>query len=364
MVRSILLITFLAQSALSMGDDWTAILEAMSFQRKSLVSGEFRAHGTEKQMESELSVPVTITCRFDFGSDRLVFDETKGSRRHIHAPFQQETYHFTNVDSPRLFITSPGLIRLPGRRGTNGCFDVRALGLVRYEDLYESKRLSEALESWKSSKNVQEVSPRIFEVSYATKRQRVTIWIDGNQGYTIQRLEVENGRLVGGEFKKNSEAMSDRDIQSYKKLNIDVGKVFPDQASIYEIGWNHDEQKDVWVPGSLSIQGTSLPQAKVEAESTTPSVSVMTYAMELQFEWSSINKNIDDRLFDYQYWDLPDGTPVYDLKNSQSKLVDRISESSSLIVPESKGRRKIMLYLFVAATICIFAVAIRHARSR
>ncbi|MEZ6087502.1 MAG: hypothetical protein R3C05_05630 [Pirellulaceae bacterium] len=105
----------------------------------------------------------------------FLIETPKGRGTFGRKPDRTELY--TSLHDAKLLLASVGVHDVRGRPGTRGGFDVRACGLVGYNQLYESIMLKEAIANWTKATTIKSLGNGIFSVSYFQNRQRVTIYV-------------------------------------------------------------------------------------------------------------------------------------------------------------------------------------------
>ncbi|MEZ6087501.1 MAG: hypothetical protein R3C05_05625 [Pirellulaceae bacterium] len=120
----------------------------------------------------------------------------------------------------------------------------------------------------------------------------------------------------------------------------------------YSIAW--DQKGGVWVPTAMELRGISLPQAsKASGSLKVPTVSVNDFSFQVRLDWMSVNEDLSESVFDYQNYGLPAGTPVFEVRDGASKLVDGIRLQKAAV----PSARRFVLLSSVITIIALLVIA-------
>lgn len=284
-----------------------------------------------------------ISSAFSFPEEKIRFDHRGWDYRtrqgqtifeeshRVICLLPDRTIHFTDMNplSLMLSILPPNTMSIKGHPWSRGYLDPRCLGLIHTNELYKGAKLSAVIEKWANrfapeTLTLTDEGAGIVRATQISSVGRRSIWIDTERGFGLVRFQGEMGKRdpESGDFlrftefiEKNEEARSrieERDIDWQKNKILDV----PEEI---EIGWV--EVGGVWVPSSYHHVTVSQQRSRDRESHETEIVKRETT---LNFEWSSVNDELNDELFDYHNFDLPKGTDVFDQRTPKSVFVEQI----------------------------------------
>jgi hypothetical protein len=305
--------------------DSATVIAGFRTNRESLWSGVYRAVGTltedvrpivkgSKESASTKRViggNVSIDGAFDFQNGFRFFSRKfaewkmaasspkdtgkQGGREkapssefwRIYARTPTASYHFSAADK-KLEIWQSDIIT-SSTMDTAGWMDIRGLALYAASDLdlFEGQDLNKTITTYLPEPTNITVEDGLIKLSYISKFNELSeYWFDPTKGYAIIRFTRRPARgrstpLAWGE---------------------------PDLVN--DLDWK--EINDVWVP--VSYHGISRV-----GESAPPQVRQQEWIISIV--WDSVNQPIDKSIFDYNNFNLPFGTQVFDKRSGMSTTV-------------------------------------------
>ena len=139
----------------------------------------------------------------------------------------------------------------------------------------------------------------VFRVDWtATPITHMTWWIDTSRGFTSIRLERRYRLPELGETE------------------------WRDPHETHDVTW--EQIDDVWVPSTYRVfkqlELTPDKPPKPTDYKYTPRYRKFTYRY--TFQWESVNETVDERYFDYEDFDVPDGTYVADARSGELEILE------------------------------------------
>lgn len=354
-VLTAFLVMSIAHSARAQSPDpLEDLLSRYRFERDRLLTGIYRASGSELQPGMEVATPFELFSAFSFADSRIRFERTReipirsqvdGKKnvrevRQIICLLSDRTLHYSSqlAASPMLSVQNSGVLEVKGSPGTSGYLDPRCLGLIRVDELFKGLKFDEVIARWsldlshKKLRVVDEGDGVFKAVSYEGKG-RLSIWIDTKQGYALTRVLKEGGvfNKETGEYKTMSQALEeDPEYQkrpSDRRIPLELVIEIPEEI---EIGWK--EFNSVWVPSSYKHRFSSYDYEK-NSTTTGSSLKVVNRELMLNFSWTSVNEPLDSKLFHYEDFALPEGTSVFDFRATKPVLIDIIGAEKKPVTP-------------------------------
>jgi hypothetical protein len=303
------LIVLLA-SAITRGDepvDMKPLFAKVKEQRERLRSGVYRVTGTATRetrpadeadaKPEEQNWDVILFGAFDFDRNLMRFDCT--------SPFAQASHTIYCRLADAQYLYSTGIRALRGSRARMGIYglnekkldemrevgwmDIRALGWANASGLYREGDYDNVMERRLDVEIPKSLSTE-NEIVNAVFTQRIgkeicKYQIDTTKGYTVARATREMTNLPPGELK-------------WGKNDI-----------VREIEWQ--QITDVWVPVRYVEMYWRAVRNRVEYE---------TQEQVWKIEWESVNKPVDDALFDFKKLPAAKYTTVYDYRLPAEKV--------------------------------------------
>lgn len=353
---------------------WHDLIDGMRFERQRLQSGIYVATGAEMPWNSDREAPVRIYSAFSFPDGKIRFDhESRGYTLRGGQPMVEDTHrvvcllpdrtlHFSNLTplSLILAIAPAKTLSIKSRPGTRGYLDPRCLGLIETHKLYDGITFDEAARKWADAVTSK---PAVLSNegdgvirSTILGPGRMSWWIDTHRGFTLVRFLREAGMVdpESGEFLRLSEfirrnnafraRLEERGVDWQKRSGLDV----PEEV---ELGWV--QVRGVWVPSSYRHVTTTQEKGDDSSSDTT---TVVERVIALRFDWSSVNEDVDDGLFDFANFGLPDGTSVVDYRTGVAEFVEKIGAQPSVKrVDLGDGGRRVSWVVIVAFNFVIAA---------
>ncbi|NOX54177.1 MAG: hypothetical protein GXP27_06990 [Planctomycetes bacterium] len=293
-----------APDGVDRADNRTPVAEAVrSIEQRSrfFQTGIFRARGRivedlglDGKSVEEHETPVSIYAAFDWPGQRFRFD-TKRSYwlpdRTYEAEFQFVSTQDRVIKRGRpkntLIVYPAG--EPPDRR--TGMFNIRSLGLANCAELMaatEPQRFfnSDGILSTKNVIELEQVEPTLVKITWQfgpDNEARRTIWFDTGKGWVPIRLE-----------------------ERYLVIEGDPPRAVPGK-------WSEPEHvcQVTWARGS---GGAWVPRTAVLTHRAGMFLADVPHhdlrRWELEFEWESVNKPIDDTVFSIEGMDGPDRTSI------------------------------------------------------
>ena len=296
------------------------LVTGLKAERQRLRQGVFRVHGVQIREDpapvGKLEGPVEMLGAFDFDKGCYRFDRRAPSwkvegkeselldRKICRTP--ELSLHY-NSRYARLEIHPPDVLNPHTLTNiTGGYLDVRCVGIYSFGQLFKSLELEAVCERIPKKIGLEtcvEESNGIFRLDWTPVQEtHGTWWIDTSHGFTLIRKESRHRLPELGETE------------------------WRDPYQTHEVTWK--QIADVWVPGSYRVffQFELAPEKLPEPPDYkyTPRHRKFTYRY--TFEWESVNEPVDEKYFDYEEFDLPDGTYVADARSGELRILDVVGK--------------------------------------
>ncbi len=309
----------------SEGDDprkmLTFLVAGLKTERQRLLQGVFRVDGVEIREDpapvGKLEGPVEMFGAFNFDEGCYRFDRRapswnwtlKGQEKELldrkicRTP--ELSLHYNSRYS-RLEIHAPDVVDPQTLLVTDGYLDVRCVGIYNFGQLFKSLELGAVYDKFLNLgglENCVEDGDGVFRVDWTPVQEaHVTWWIDTRHGFTPIRLEMRRRIPELGEIEWRA----------------------PHQT--HEVTWK--EIDDVWVPSSYRVFfQTRVPSRKPsEPPDHKYTLGHRKFTYRYTFEWESVNETVDERYFDYEEFDLPDGTYVADARSGELAILELVGD--------------------------------------
>lgn len=332
------------------------LLEGIEHARESLRTARFRIEGTMRRIDEgrqELNGPVVIEGAVDFAGRKVRFDKTEPvmlevfnvqsdglthstedsaampgkpnatpvpllalppavrsqTKKYIRVPGRTVYWSRMAGDEPQDLTGQPGiLVDIDGSLRYELPFDLRAIGLMVWADLgrhtlpemvdiyRDASGEVLGVEKFPGASESYRVNMR-FDLGikdHHVEGRRILV-IDATQGFTVKRLEVS--RLANGNA-------TDPPI------------------NLSEVRWS--EYAGVWLPEHWTLQFNDGHNE---------------FAYDLTFVWKGVNEPVPEKLFSYENFGAPTGTPVFDQRAGRQMFVEELGKRSTLEPPAARGGR-------------------------
>lgn len=354
-------------------DLYDYLLAGLEHERQKLQTAKFRIEGTMLQSlagSATVEGPVQFDGAVDYRERKIRFDRTEpttirtvtilASPTRLDDPAAVPGAHGAGeveslLSAPELRAQTRKYIRVPGRsmfwsHSMNGGvidstrqpgisieaedskrhelpFDVRAVGLMIWADLGRYS-LPEMVDAYRRKRNdlmdvVEESeSPGTYRCSlrfnFTVKGQSKppwwgahTLWIDSKRGFSPIRLHIA------------------------PPPPANPPRAEPRAEDRSEAHWI--ERSGVWIPEKWVL---------------TYGDGENRFKYDLSFTWESINEPLPDRLFSYEDFGAPKGTPVFDQRAGRQMLVEELGGDTSPASLSAKARPGLLrLFLGIAAVL-------------
>jgi hypothetical protein len=294
-----------AAHALRKGQDAHAILFKLKESRDLLKSGSYRASGrattNRRSMGEQLPGGVTIFSAFDCDKALLRFDRTQPVTRGFDGDKHtyQETIKYIRTSEFAVTWLSPWEHKNSRRETAVGIYpptlkpplglspiDVRSVGLCLWDDFKAGMSFEACCDMWENNAliNVVPEANGIYRLRLERAGRRgvyvpQTLWVDENQGFSPVRLSYV---VPGSEPAEPEQLLSECQVRWKKEAGA-------------------------WVPASLHFE------RRVRGH--------INDFYSLTFDWISVNKPPEPRLFTPDGLDVPAGTRVVDLRGGVPRKV-------------------------------------------
>lgn len=352
------------------------LLEGMEHARESLRTARFRIFGEMRRMDEgrqELNGAVVIEGAVDFVDRKVRFDKTEPvmlevfnvqpegltqptegpaavpgktnaapvpllaippavrpqTKKYIRVPGRTVYWSRMADDEPEDLTRQPGIIvDIEGSLRYELPFDLRAIGLMVWADLGRHT-LPDIVDIYRDASDevlgVEKLpgmgdSYRVdMRFDLGTKDHHVEgrriLVIDATQGFTVKRLEISR---------------------------LSNGKSTDTPINLSEVRWN--KNRGVWLPEHWKLQFNDGHNE---------------FAYDLAFVWNGVNEPVPAKLFSYEDFGAPIGTPVFDQRAGRQMFVEELGKKSTLAPPATRsGRAAIWL---VAGVVPLLAGAAAFA---
>jgi hypothetical protein len=280
------------------GQDAHVILSKMKESRDLLKSGSYRATGrvttNRRSMGEQLPRSVTIFSAFDCDKAQLRFDRTQPVTRGFAGDkfTYQETIKYIRTSEFAATWLSPWEHKNTRMETAVGIYpptikpplglspiDVRSLGLCLWDDFKAGMSFEACCDMWENNAliNVVPEANGIYRLRLDRAGRRgvyvpQTLWVDENQGFSPVRLSYV---VPGSEPTEPEQLLSECQVRWKKEAGA-------------------------WVPASLRFE------RRVRGH--------INDFYSLTFDWISVNKPAEPKLFTPDGLDVPAGTRVEDLR--------------------------------------------------
>jgi hypothetical protein len=194
---------------------------------------------------------------------------------------------------------------------TGGYLDVRCVGLYSFGQLFKSldiEAVCQRLLALPLELTCAEEGDGIFRLDWTSKgvkrhfEKRTTRWFDIRQGFAPIRAETRIKALDLGETE------------------------WRDPYQIHEITWT--QIADVSVPSSYRVfyQFALPPEKPSEPSDHKPTPRYRKFTYRYTFDWESVNEPVDGAYFDYERFDLPDGTYIADARGGELRVLQVVGD--------------------------------------
>ena len=289
------------------------VLKGMRSHRQRLLRGEVLITGMKESEYADgrsQEADVEMTVAFDFEKNLVRFDrrEPADASGMQSADMARSFYWRTKTEAaiakvnnqgekPTLEIHPADYVPV---RPWHRPFDVRAVGVYYWPNFRSGTPLEQILEGFMTTTPVEttETSDGIYCLVWEfNDRQRRTLWVDGNRGFTPAKMVIQDkGTPIGEDWDAN-----------------------PVLAN--EVSWK--EVDGVWVPDTFKIQKRTVRvERSAQGELRTAGENSMSYM--LAFEWKSVNQPLPEELFSYREHELEDGSYVVDYRSGEPVVVELI----------------------------------------
>jgi len=290
------------------------LVNGLKNDRQRLRRGIFRIHGERIREDpppvGKLEGPVQMLGAFDFEQGCYRFDRQGPSwkvigkesdvldRKMCHT--SELSIHYNNRYS-RIEIHPPDTVNPSTLVDTEGYLNVRCVGVYAFGQLFKSLELEPMCQQLLETPGIEscvEEGDGVYRVDWmVSERKHISRWIDTKRGFTPIRMESRYRLPELGETQWRA----------------------PFQT--HEIKWT--QIADVWVPASYQIfYRMELPPEKdPEPPDYKYTPRYRTFHCEYAFEWESVNEPVDEAYFNYEGFDLPDGTKIADARAGELRVL-------------------------------------------
>lgn len=322
--------------------------------REQLRQGAFIARGQysirARDAQAQVHVDVTIESVFDLDAKRIRFDRHQpftgptAPRDHNGRPvdrggkFAQTPNHslyMPNGDRLAVSVLDPKVIPT----GINP-FDVRTLGCINFHEVEAGLVFDDVFLNEKAFltegrvTSISQVAPKIVRLGWLlgdSSDALRTIWFDEDRGFSPIRMEdryrIGDSASQAGGGKKGE---------------------WSEPVSICEVGWS--EIEGVWVPASFTCEYFGGVWRK-------PFKPVSENAYHFAFEWGSVNRPVDERVFEVE--GMEDGKELVVIDSRLGKpIITKNPYAGKIATTDPHSSRPGLWWRFLLAANVVLIVAI------